>query len=1222
MIAPLDMLRYWRASLADAQLASLPNKAARREINWSAIIEGRVPEDVAALLIADWRAAQGDTKSGRGGGEQTWAPVLIAPLTFLAQRRHGDAGQRGGGLYAPLIMPARVAESGRLSFDPAKNQPWISRDALEPSGAPEPPLGALADYDAYLSTNPAPNQPDWRSLIDFAKGMCRAVTGAAIEDVALDDYDRASPVVTVGVPPQSPARHLIALANALEASPALPAAFQTICAPGPMRPQLTGENRTAASALHYGQMAGDYPLADRQRDAVRHLIACRDGDALAVNGPPGSGKTTLLQSVVATMVVDAALSGGSPPVIVVASTNNQAVTNVIDSFGKVKPPPHRQNDPLTGRWLPGVRSFAVYLPSASKEVDEQKYHVARLPDYGKPLAGMPADMLNGDAVAKAHAAYLDAASQALGAPFTTASEVQAELERRLKDGAARLKAYVTQAHGLLKRRADRLGETASAAVEQAQAEMRAAEEIAAVHAGNAAALRAEAKTARESWRATHDQISRGLEELHPSGGLLAALIAWILGFLPSVRAQRWDRCRRSIHAAGIEDGPLASLTPPANLQLLRAHLDNRLAVKQRDVEDLEKAVITAMREHLAATAAPLTQARTRQAEAESWLAAETQWRKTAEELAAVAAATPFAADMTADRLVENPARVEALLDVTLRYDLFLLAVHYWEARWLAAALELTTARDGAIKALSGRSREATETRWRVMACLTPCFVSTLYMLPKHLQYYDRDGENKNPPLLDLVDLLIVDEAGQTAAEIGGLGVALGRKTLVVGDVHQIEPVWSVGPHIDEGNLKRYGLQTHADALDAAGARACNGSLMKLARHASAFAGADETDPEPGVFLTEHRRCQTPIIAISNDLAYNDRLIPCAPTLSDPILPPLGWANVRAPSGRRGSSRFNDGEAAAIAEWLSGRRAEIEAFYGNKPIHEVVGVVTPFSAQKSAVSAALARHGLNGPLTVGTVHALQGAEREIVIFSPVHTAEDGGRPFFDNGPNMINVAASRARHAFLVFGDMRVFDPAKAAAKTPSGVLAKHLFSRPDYELTDIVSRPDFAKAENDGFAIRLDSLDAHRAALRRAFESAQRRVLVVSPYLSNEAVVSDDVAAMVRSARRRKVDVTIAYDPTLNRHNGQLRLACAEAVEALTQADASVIEINRIHNKTLAVDDAWIVEGSFNWLSAVRDQSRPYMRAERSLRYHGPEVGRFIADAWREIGDGEAFQAC
>ena len=1222
MIAPLDILRYWRASLADAQLASFPDKA-HREIDWSAIVGGRIPEDVAARLIEDWRASQGKTKNGRtGADESTSAPVLIAPLTFLARRRHGDAGQHDGKLYAPLIIPARVAEDGQLSFDPVKNQPWISRGALEPSGAPEPPLGALADYDAYLSTTAPPNQADWSALIDFVNGMCAAVTGAAIEDVVLDDYDRASPVVTVGVPPQSPAQHLIALADVLEAGPALPAAFQTICAPGPMRPQLSGCYRTAASIGHYGQMAGDYPLADRQRDAIRHLIACKEGEALAVNGPPGSGKTTLLQSVVATMVVDAALSGGPPPVIVVASTNNQAVTNVIDSFGKVKPPPHRQNDPLTGRWLPGVRSFALYLPSPSKEVDEEKYHVARLPDYGKPLAGMPADMLSGDAVAKAEIAYLDAASQALGASFTTVSEVQAELQRRLKDGAARLKTYVTQARRVLERRADRPGETASAAVEQAQAEMRAAEEIAAAHGEKAAALRAEAKTARESWRATHDQISRGLEELHPSGGLLATLIAWILGFLPSVRAQRWDRCRRLIRAAGIEDGPFASLMPPTNLQLLRAHLDNRLAVKQRDVEDLEKATITAMQENLAATATPLTQARTRQAEAESWQAAETQWRKTAEELAAVAAATPFAADMTADRLVEDPERVEALLDVTLRYDLFLLAVHYWEARWLEAALELTQASGGAVKALSGRSREVTEKRWRVMACLTPCFVSTLYMLPKHLQFYDPAAKNKNPPLLDFVDLLIVDEAGQTSAEIGGLGVALGRKTLVVGDVHQIEPVWSVGPQVDEGNLKRYRLRAYADELDQAGARACNGSLMKLARHASAFAGADAADPEPGVFLTEHRRCQTPIIAISNDLAYNDRLIPCAPTLSNPILPPLGWANVRAPSGRRGSSRFNDGEAAAIAEWLSGRRAEIEAFYNNKPIEDLVGVVTPFSAQKSAVNAALARHGVNRPLTVGTVHALQGAEREIVIFSPVHTAEDGGRPFFDNGPNMINVAASRARHAFLVFGDMRVFDPAKAAAKTPSGVLAKHLFSRPEYELTDVVSRPDFAKAESDGRAVRLDSLDAHRIALRQAFESAQRRVLVVSPYLSNEAVVSDDVAAMVRAARRRNVDVTIAYDPTLNRLNGQLRLACAEAVEALIEADASVIEINRIHNKTLAVDDAWIVEGSFNWLSAVRDQNRPYVRKERSLRYHGPEVGRFIADAWREIGGGEAFEAC
>lgn len=58
------------------------------------------------------------------------------------------------------------------------------------------------------------------------------------------------------------------------------------------------------------------------------------GEVIAANGPPGAGKTTLLLSAVAGLWVCAALRGEDPSVIVAASSNNQAVTNIIDAFGK------------------------------------------------------------------------------------------------------------------------------------------------------------------------------------------------------------------------------------------------------------------------------------------------------------------------------------------------------------------------------------------------------------------------------------------------------------------------------------------------------------------------------------------------------------------------------------------------------------------------------------------------------------------------------------------------------------------------------------------------------------------------------------------------------------------------------------------------------------------------------------------------------------------------
>ena len=60
------------------------------------------------------------------------------------------------------------------------------------------------------------------------------------------------------------------------------------------------------------------------------------------------------------------------------------------------------------------------------------------------------------------------------------------------------------------------------------------------------------------------------------------------------------------------------------------------------------------------------------------------------------------------------------------------------------------------------------------------------------------------------------------------------------------------------------------------------------------------------------------------------------------------------------------------------------------------------------------------VTVGTVHAFQGSEREIIYLSPVvdSSLDEISRKHFinaDNG-NMMNVAISRAKAAFWTFGD--------------------------------------------------------------------------------------------------------------------------------------------------------------------------------------------------------------
>jgi superfamily I DNA and/or RNA helicase len=205
-----------------------------------------------------------------------------------------------------------------------------------------------------------------------------------------------------------------------------------------------------------------------------------------------------------------------------------------------------------------------------------------------------------------------------------------------------------------------------------------------------------------------------------------------------------------------------------------------------------------------------------------------------------------------------------------------------------------------------------------MAQLTPRFISTLFMLPEHLQYFDPAAAPgaQNAPLTNFIDLLIVDEASQVSPEIGASALALANRALIIGDIHQIEPVWSVGPEVDYGTLKSVGLLEFEFQLEAAGPLGHNGSLMKLARRVSAFTRNDEE----GLFLSEHRRCQTPIIEICNELVYKGRLVPCTPAFENPVLPALGWANIRSRSITGAGSRSNPDEAEAVTPTLRYRES--------------------------------------------------------------------------------------------------------------------------------------------------------------------------------------------------------------------------------------------------------------------------------------------------------------
>ncbi|SNR16370.1 DEAD/DEAH box helicase [Tenacibaculum jejuense] len=384
------------------------------------------------------------------------------------------------------------------------------------------------------------------------------------------------------------------------------------------------------------------------------------------------------------------------------------------------------------------------------------------------------------------------------------------------------------------------------------------------------------------------------------------------------------------------------------------------------------------------------------------------------------------------------------LDVSLRHKAFLLATHYWEGRWLLAtreALEEDTER--------GTGEQAIMLKWKRRAMLTPCFVATFYMAPSHFLYSQYQGENENGkpifeyfPLYNFIDLLIIDEAGQVTPEVSIPVFAIAKKAFVVGDLKQIEPIWSIPSRIDKGNLSSLNIiQQEQDmySLENSGFLASNGCIMKMAQNSCEYETPINNTKEQGLILLEHRRCNDEIIDFCNELAYGGILKPMKGKAREgQAFPSMMAYHINGVSERKYNSRQNIQEVKAIITWLQQNKEKIQDAYNVDHIEEVLGIITPFASQKGELSKALIEAGFKvSNIKLGTVHALQGAERSIILFSSVYTNEDEGTMFFekDNKPNMLNVSVSRAKDSFILFGDTRIFDETK---NTPSGVLKKHL----------------------------------------------------------------------------------------------------------------------------------------------------------------------------------------
>ncbi|WP_165937678.1 AAA domain-containing protein [Antarcticimicrobium sediminis] len=1034
-------------------------------------------------------------------------------------------------IVAPVVTEGFVDRAGRIV--PTRNA--IARDLLTPLPRGTFALGSVEALDAFLTATPFPEMTTADGWQDYRQ-HCRQMVDALSPGWPSEETEylpTGSGFIEVSEGTDAAVRGMLDLYDGLLADKPDTPLLRQIAMP---RPETALENGVEKDFVRrLGHSNSQFPLTEHQRQVLAWLDASKPGEVIAVNGPPGTGKTTMLLSAVAGLWVKAALDGGDPPVIVAASSNNQAVTNIIDAFGK----DFAAGDGVfAGRWFPDIKSFGMFLPSHSRRMEAaQRYQTEAFQAECESVAY----------VERARVAWLDAAAKVFpGAKDDDVAGFVAKLRNRMIAEADKLRQIDTAfdrrrtcAAALLSELGEDPGAEQTRRAEVVRTSQVAADRLAAARAAMDHYL------ASESW------------------------LTSVFGFLSSVKRKRALRARLAIgdRLDGLQD--------------------------MTRIEDIETRVSDALRQGKKA----LTSAKQNLSRAE-----DRRQQATASELAWRKAAEAFGGSDDLDVL-------ERQADLGTRFNLFLLATHYWEGRWLMAMeADLSTITTSHEKT----GRKAVEPRWQRRMMLTPCAVATFASLPGKLSCSRfQGGKFATDSLYNFIDLLIVDEAGQVLPEVAGASFALAKRALVIGDTQQIEPISAVPGPVDIGNLKDCGLidgDEVPDQINVSGIRSTSGSAMRLAQQACKVALWPDLDR--GLYLFEHRRCHDEIIGFSNALCYKGKLRPMrGPAPADAPLPALGYLHVEGRAFASGGSRANPVEARTIGAWLEDNRALLEDRYGC-PLEQVVGVVTPFGQQVRAIrDACTARSitvsGREG-MTIGTVHALQGAERPVVIFSPVYSKHaDGG--FIDASPSMLNVTVSRAKDSFLVFGDMDIL--ATARSGSPRALLSEFLAAKG--KALDFTMEPREDLTRGDAQIEMLQHADEHDAFLLDALKGQGRRYMIVSPWVVAGTIDRTGLLDAMKSARQRGADIEVFADPLLNTGKAAGGLSQMEAVDRmLSEIGVIVHRVPKLHSKIVTVDKALLCAGSFNWLSA--DRKGQYARHETSFVYRGPH----LEDEIKTIRDG------
>jgi len=236
----------------------------------------------------------------------------------------------------------------------------------------------------------------------------------------------------------------------------------------------------------------------------------------------------------------------------------------------------------------------------------------------------------------------------------------------------------------------------------------------------------------------------------------------------------------------------------------------------------------------------------------------------------------------------------------------------------------------------------------------------------------------------MFDLTIIDEASQCDNAVALIPIIRGQNLLLVGDPQQLNPVILLDAQYNKRLMQKHKTPKEYNYIE--------NSIYKT------YIAVDPISDE--ILLSYHYRCNGKIIDFNNKKYYNNKL------------------NIRSENRVDNPLIFRDTKSTnQEAHNTSINEAEEVIEYVKKHPDQRIGIITPFVKQKELINDLLEEAKVHN-VTCGTVHAFQGDEKDVILFSTAISKSTRQKTYdwLKNNKELINVATSRARDQLILFGD--------------------------------------------------------------------------------------------------------------------------------------------------------------------------------------------------------------